>query len=48
MPHKGTPIRYEQQQLVRNRQQGMEEICEHPLRGLPAYPTSQRRILSDM
>jgi len=24
--------------------QGAEKICEHPLRGLPAYPTSQRRI----
>jgi hypothetical protein len=24
MPHKGTPIRYEQQQLVRSRQQGAE------------------------
>jgi len=24
MPHKGTPIRYEQKQPVRNRQQGAE------------------------
>ena len=26
MPHKGTPIRYEQQQLVRSRQQGAKKI----------------------
>jgi len=26
MPHKGTPIRYEQKRLVRNRQQGVEKI----------------------
>jgi hypothetical protein len=26
MPHKGTPIRYEQKQPVRNRQQGAEKI----------------------
>ncbi len=44
MPHKGTPMRYGQKQPVRSRQQGAEKICEHPLRGLPAYPTSQRRI----
>jgi hypothetical protein len=24
--------------------QGAEKICEHPLRGLPAYLTSPRRI----
>jgi len=24
--------------------QGAEKICEHPQRGLPAYPTSPRRI----
>ena len=24
--------------------QGAEKICEHPLCGLPAYPTSLRRI----
>ncbi len=28
MPHKGTPIRYEQKQLVRNRQQGAEKISQ--------------------
>jgi hypothetical protein len=44
MPHKGTPIRYGQKHPVRSRQQGVEKICEHPLRGLPAYPTSPRRI----
>jgi hypothetical protein len=26
MPHKGTPIRYERKQPVRNRQQGAEKI----------------------
>ena len=44
MPHKGTPIRYGQKRPVRSRQQGAEKICEQPLRGLPAYPASQRRI----
>ncbi|MDP1636238.1 MAG: hypothetical protein Q8L69_16340, partial [Gallionellaceae bacterium] len=24
--------------------QGAKKICEHPLRGLPAYPASPRRI----
>jgi hypothetical protein len=48
MPHKGTPIRYGQNQPVRNRQQGAGKICEHPLCGLPAYPISQRRICVDM
>jgi len=24
--------------------QGVEKICEHPLRELPAYPASPRRI----
>jgi len=33
MPHKGTPIRYEQKQPVRNRQQGVEKICELPHSG---------------
>jgi hypothetical protein len=28
--------------------QGAGKICEHPLRGLPAYPTSPRRICMDM
>jgi len=28
--------------------QDVEKICEHPLRGLPAYPTSLRRIYFDM
>ena len=27
MPHKGTPIRYGQNQLVRNRQQGAGKFC---------------------
>jgi hypothetical protein len=28
MPHKGTPIRYEQKQPVRSRQQGVEKISQ--------------------